>query len=619
MSAVFTEAQEDALTKTGHGTEKGAEMAPQVSVVVRGKVVSCPGAHLLLGAAHNIQTEGAEIRLPDERHVEALQTVVSYLADGSMEGVGAHNAADILDCTKLLGLSSVRDACEESLIQCISAKDCVKLRQLASQRHLPRLSRSCDLYMCEEFPAVLAQPAVLELPRVQVHLDVSSQLLEFGTDLLEKVAPKVLEALDSLRRGQRHLEEAAAQLILLPDFRVSEWTEKVHAHILRAPPSPEKHTPDFYAKLRKGFSPARQLILTPKRTERREVRSHRMRVIAMAKLSDTSSACLVEECGTLLLVAISLCTISHNCQLPASPTTGLPTFSQTSGCFISQMNLARSGFGVISTESDILAIGGFNRDGCLDSVECYSSITNSWKAVKCMTTRRGRLATVRVKDAIYAIGGSDGRKELSTVERLEVKQRQWQKLRVGMPTPRSSHGAVELDGVVYAVGGEHYSAPLRTTEAFDPQIGGWKPLAPMNTPRSCLAVAACAGKVYAIGGKTQSTRCLSSVECFDPGRNIWCPVANMKYARRNAATVTVGEKIMVIGGYGGSAALRSVEIYDPAQDMWTDCAPLCSPRSYTSAVLYNNQVYTFGGFSGSFFLNTAECFDLKTEQWTHFT
>lgn len=616
MSTVFTETHQE---EAGDGIEKGAEMAPQVCVVVKGKRVPCPGAHLLLGTAHSSLTEADEIRLPDERHVEALQMVVSYLADGRMEGVGAHNAADILDCARLLGLSSVKDACEESLVQCISAKDCVKLRQLSSQRHLPRLSRSCDLYMCEEFPAVLAQPAVLELPRIQVHLDVSSQLLEFGTDLLEKVAPKVLETLDSMRRGHRHLEEAVVQLILLPDFRVSEWTEKVRAHMARAPLSPEKHTPDFYAKLRKGFSPARQLILTPKRTERREVRSHGMRVIAMTKLSDTSSVCLVEEGGSLLVIAISLCMISQNGQLPASPTTGLPTFSQSSGCFISQMNLARSGFGVVTTESDILAIGGFNRDGCLDSVECYSSITNSWKAVKRMTTRRGRLATVRVKDSIYAIGGSDGRKELSSVERLDVKLRTWQKLRVCMPTPRSSHGAVELDGMVYAVGGEHYSTPLRTTEAFDPQIGGWKPLPPMNTPRSCLAVAACAGKLYAIGGKTQSTRCLSSVECYDPDRNVWCPVANMQYARRNAAAVTVGEKIMVIGGYGGSAALRSVEIYDPAQDKWTGGVPLCSPRSYTSAVLYNNQVYAFGGFSGSLFLNTAECFDLKTEQWTHFT
>ena len=619
MSLVLADSRGETLTKTHYRTEKGGvnDMAPQLNVVVRGKKIACPGAQILLGAVPNMKTEGAEIRLPDERHVEALQAVVRYLADGKTDSINAHNAAEVLDCARLLGLSAVKDACEEALVQCVSVMNCVRLRHLASQRFLPRLMRGCDRFLSDAFPSVLTEPAALELPRIQVRLDVSSQLLEFGTDLLEKVVHNVLRALDSLRSVRKHLEEAVAQLILLPDFRVSEWTTEARARILQAPHSPEKHTPDFLSKLRNGCSPARQLVLGPKK-ETGERRAQGLQLVAMTKLSDTSCVCLVDDQNALLLVTITLCTVLQNGQLPASPTTGLPTFSQTSGCFISQMNLARSGFGVVATESDILAIGGFNRDGCLDSSECYSSITNSWKPVERMSTRRGRLCAVQVEDKIYAIGGSDGRKELSTVETLDMKLCKWRKVRVCMPTPRSCLGVASLNGMVYAVGGEHYSLPLRTTEAFDPVTGSWQTLPSMTTPRSGLAVVACAGKVYAIGGKTQSLKCLSSVECYDPVRNVWSPVSSMRYARRNAAAVCVGGKVMVVGGYGGTVALRSVEIYDPVRDEWADCAPLCSIRSHASVTLYNNQVYVFGGFSGSRFLNTVECYDLKTDEWTSF-
>lgn len=595
------------------------EMAPQLDVVVAGKKISCPGASVLLGAVPNIR-KGAEIRLPDQRHAEALQVVVGYLSEGGkMDGVGLHNAAEILDCARLLGLGSVKDACEESLVQRLSTTNCIQLRRFASQHSLPLLTRRCDQLLSDAFATILAEPGSLELPRIQVRLDVSSQLLELGTDLMDKVVPKIVSVLDAMRSNRRHLEEAVVQLVLRPDFRVSELTKDARDSIRHSPLSPERHTPNFYTKLLSGSSPVRQLILSPKKAGKGEPCPHGMQLLATTKLSDVAMVCLVEDQTSFLLIAISLSTILQNGKFPASPTTGLPTFSLTSNCFISQMNQARSGFGMVTTESEVLAVGGFNRSGCLDSVECYNSITNSWKGMERMKTKRGRLCTVCVEDQVYAIGGSDGKQELSTVERLDVKQGKWQRVGKSMPTPRSCLGTAVLDGVVFAVGGEHYSVPLKTAEAFHPSTETWQPLPPLGTPRSDLAVVACAGKVYAIGGKTRSVKCLSSVESYDPVTKSWSTVASMKCARRNAAAVTVGDKVMVIGGYSGTAALRSVEIYDPECDQWQDCPSLCSVRSHASAGLYNGQVYVVGGFTGSIFLNTVETFDLRTEKWTPFS
>ena len=593
------------------------EMAPQLSVVVRGKKVECPGAHLLLGAVPSSRRDGLEIRLPDERHVEALRAVVGFLGGGKMDEVDTHNAEEVLDCTRLLGLSEAWDAAEEALVGRVTPSNCVSLRMLATRRGLPRLGRSCDLLLADSFASVLAEKEALELPRVQVRLDVSSQLPDLGEDLLQKAVPRILPLLEAQRSRCKHLGEAVVRLVLRADFRVTEWSRE-NGRLLHTPLSPERNSPEFYAKLRGGCSPARQLILGPAKAEVGPDAGN-TRVVATKKLTDASAVCLTELDGSLVLISITLCTVLHNGQLPASPTTGLPTFSQTSGCFISQMNQARSGCGVVATESEILAVGGFNRAGCLDSTESYSSITNSWRDGEKMSGVRGRLCTAVVGDKVYTIGGSDGKKELCSVEVLQLKKtRQWQMLDAAMPTPRSCLGAAVLGEVVYVVGGEHYSVPLKTLEAFDTSSGIWCSLCPTITARSDLAVTSCAGKVYAIGGKGPGLKCLSTVEAYDPVQNLWSPVASMRCARRNATAVTVGDKVMVIGGYSGSEVLRSVEMYDPATDEWRECPSLCSVRSHASAVLYNQQVYVFGGYSGSLFLSTTECFDTRTEQWTAF-
>lgn len=618
MSSVFAAS---VASKSSVRPEEGKEnmkSGQQLSLIVRGKKVPCPGARFLLDAVPSIQTDKAEIRLPDEIDVEALLSVVRYLGEGQMDGVGAHNAAKVLDCAKLFDLKGVRDACEETLLRSLSTDNCVGLRQLATQRSLPRLSERCDSVLRDDFLAVLHSPGLLQLPRIQVQLDVSSQLLEFGTDLLEKVVPKTLLALELLHRSRQDLEEAVVQLILLPDLRVSEWTEETRAQIIQAHYSPEKHRQRTLAKVRNGRSPARQLVLGATSCKGRGEQPSHIQPIATAKLSDTSSVCLVELQSSLALITVSLCTVLQNGHLPASPTTGLHTFSETSGCFISHLSTARSGFGVVATESEILAIGGFNRAGCLDSSERYNSLTNSWKEAGKMGTRRGRFAMVTIDNTVYAIGGCDGRRELSSVEVLDVKSCDWHKMHSRMPTPRSCHGAAELDGLVYAVGGVHYSVPLKTVEALNPATGVWQSLPPMHTSRVDLAVAACGGKVYAIGGKASGPQCLSSVECYDPVQKIWSPVASMKQPRRNAATVVLDDKIMVIGGYNGTTVLQSVELYDPQTDTWMECSPIHTGRSHASAALYNDKVYVLGGYSGSVFLNSVECYDQTTQQWTPF-
>ena len=573
---------------------------------------------------------GANFLTPNSKtekfYEESLLSTVRHLDEGE-DSVDVQAVAGVLDCAKILNLREVRDACEAALIRCLTADNCVQLRQLAVSRPLPRLSDRCDRFIADSFAAVLHTRGALQLPRFQVYLDVSTQLLQFGTDLPEKVVLKTVAALGMLTRSRPHLEESVVQLVLFPDLRVSEWTEGTRATILESDFSPEKRSQDLkMLKAKNGRSPARQLILRCEEEEEEEKEDEEeggcevmnMRPLATAELADTTSVCLVEVKDSLALVTISLCTLLHYGCLPASPTTGLPTYTQTSGCFIAHMRTARCSFGITATESEVIAVGGFNREGCLDSSERYNSLTNSWKEVGKMETRRGRCAMGMVDSMVYAVGGSDGRKELSSVEMLDTTTLKWQKIPSRMPTPRSCLAVAELEGKLYAAGGEHYTIPLKTLEAYDPESGTWQSLPPMAVPRRDLAVAACNGKLYAIGGKASSWQCYSSVECFDPMQNIWLPVAHMDQPRRNAAVLTIDNKIMVIGGYSGSTVLNSVEVYDPATDSWSTAPPLCVARSHASAVVYHGKVYIMGGYTGTSFLNMVECFEPAMQQWTAF-
>jgi hypothetical protein len=75
----------------------------------------------------------------------------------------------------------------------------------------------------------------------------------------------------------------------------------------------------------------------------------------------------------------------------------------------------------------VYAIGGFNSSGDLSTVEAYTPAADTWAALPSMSTARERLAGATApcpgalnRTCVYAIGGSNGSGELSTVEAFAV-------------------------------------------------------------------------------------------------------------------------------------------------------------------------------------------------------
>lgn len=82
--------------------------------------------------------------------------------------------------------------------------------------------------------------------------------------------------------------------------------------------------------------------------------------------------------------------------------------------------------------------GGYDRVECLKTVEKYHPDENVWKLLPTMLEARGRVGICASKNIIYAVGGSNGSTELSTVECYDPEKEKWSR---GAPLPAAKSNA----------------------------------------------------------------------------------------------------------------------------------------------------------------------------------
>ena len=109
---------------------------------------------------------------------------------------------------------------------------------------------------------------------------------------------------------------------------------------------------------------------------------------------------------------------------------------------ISEMTDPRRALTAVSLPNGVYAIGGYNGDKYLDSVERYDWDIEEWVNVKSMITSRWTLSSVSSTDCryIYAIGGFNGWAQ-NTVERYDVSEDKWEMIQ-SMNSTRFMHSSV---------------------------------------------------------------------------------------------------------------------------------------------------------------------------------
>jgi len=281
-----------------------------------------------------------------------------------------------------------------------------------------------------------------------------------------------------------------------------------------------------------------------------------------------------------------------------------PLEKQCSLSSLAAMSSARCGLGVAVIRGQLVALGGYDRGECLNTVEAYTFEKNSWLSLKPMLTARGRLSAAQWNDRLYACGGSNGQAELNSVECYDPDTNSWSNV-ADMHFRRSSAGVAVCAGRLYVVGGWSGVGGRTTCEVYNSDVKQWELIAELNTGRSQAAVCSVNGHMYAVGG-CDAWNCTNTIEKYDPVADKWTYQAPMYGARRGAGIAYFKNKLYVVGGSDGQQSLVSVEIYDPATDSWTSGPSLTTPRSNVGVTVVDKRLWALGGFSGKVFLDTIE-------------
>jgi concanavalin A-like lectin/glucanase superfamily protein/Big-like domain-containing protein/Kelch motif protein len=274
------------------------------------------------------------------------------------------------------------------------------------------------------------------------------------------------------------------------------------------------------------------------------------------------------------------------------------------------MPTPRYGLSTSMVNGIIYAVGGYNSNGYLATVEAYDPATNTWTSKASMPTASYGLSTSVVNGVIYAVGGQNNNADvLGTVQAYDPGTDTWT-TKASMPTARYGLSASVVNGIIYAVGGGYDPNNfLATVEAYDPASDTWTTKASMPTARFGPATSVVNGVIYAVGGQNNAG-VLGTVEAYDPGTDTWTTKASMPTARYWLSTSVMNNIIFAIGGRDSSISPSgTVEAYDPASDIWAAKTSMLAPRAFVGTSVVNGVIYAVGGLSSNNgYLATNEAF-----------
>ncbi|XP_039961143.1 kelch-like protein 17 [Bactrocera tryoni] len=188
-----------------------------------------------------------------------------------------------------------------------------------------------------------------------------------------------------------------------------------------------------------------------------------------------------------------------------------------------------------------------------------------------------------------------------------IRNKTWRNL-AAMNQKRFRHCVVELDGKIYAIGGLDIGKTLSSVERYTTS-DGWQFVNGLIVGRYDPCAVTLNGKIYIMSGINGDNDYIKSVECYNPVSNAWTSCADM--IERHTFSVAAAHKghVYVLGSYGDN---RTVERYDPQQDTWSKICSL--ERWFISCVSLDNKLWAITGD----FLSGMTCvsvYDEENDRW----
>ncbi|XP_061635915.1 influenza virus NS1A-binding protein homolog A isoform X3 [Phyllopteryx taeniolatus] len=585
-----TVAKMNALRKSGQFCDVRLQVCGHELMAHRA-VLACCSPYLFEIFNSDIEPHGVSHVTFEDLDPEAVEILLNYAYTAQLKA-DKELVKDVYTAAKRFKMERVKQICGDYLLSKMDSQNAISFRNFASSMADARVLTKVDAYIQDHLLEVSEQDDFLKLPRLKLEVMLEDNLtLPSNGKLYAKV----------LNWVQRSLWENGEQLEQLMEEKkpVRESTQR-----------------PMSCSSSGSLSPSNQAANAPKQTTRRE-----WKYIASEKTTNNTYLCLAVLDGVLCVIFL------HGRSSPQTSPSATPCLLKSLSFeanpeeleehLLSPMRYARSGLGTAALNSRLIAAGGYNREECLRTVECYDPKEDRWTFIAPMRTPRARFQMAVLMGQLYVIGGSNGHSdELSCGEMYDPLADEWAQV-PELRTNRCNAGVCSLNNKLYVVGGSDPCGQkgLKNCDAFDPVTKTWSSCAPLNIRRHQAALCELDGFMYVIGG-AESWNCLNTVERYNPENNTWSLIAPMNVARRGAGVAVYAGKLYVVGGFDGSHALRCVEVYDPARNEWRMLGSMTTSRSNAGVVMLGDMIYAVGGFDGNDFLNTMEVYNPETDKWS---
>uniref|UniRef100_A0A8B9HAW4 Influenza virus NS1A-binding protein homolog B n=1 Tax=Astyanax mexicanus TaxID=7994 RepID=A0A8B9HAW4_ASTMX len=606
-----TVAKMNALRKSGQFCDVRLQVCGHELMAHRA-VLACCSPYLF--EVFNSEAEpqgGVSLVKFDDLNPEAVEILLNFAYTAQLKAE-RDLVRDVYSAAKKLKMERVKQICGDYLLSKMDCQSAIAYRHFASSMGDGRLLGKIDGYIQEHLLELSEKDDFLKLPRLKLEVMLEENLnLPSNGKLYSKVISWVQRSLWESGEPLDKLMEEVQTLYYSADHKLHDGGALEEAEVSG---SEEDHI-QFVQSLCSSLLPNLICVF----------------LLVYSVLQNVPSYYSIIQYDSYLCLAVLrgvLCVISlHGRSSPHSSPSTTPCLqmsrsleaspSELTDRLLRPMRYARSGLGTAEIDGKLIAAGGYNREECLRTVECYDPKKDCWTFIAPMRTPRARFQMAVLMGQLYVMGGSNGHSdELSCGEMYDPRADEWSRV-PELRTNRCNAGVCSLHNKLFVVGGSDPCGQkgLKNCDSFDPVTKTWTSCASLNIRRHQAAVCELDGFVYVIGG-AESWNCLNSVERYNPENNTWTLVAPMNVARRGAGVAVHEGKLFVAGGFDGSRALSCVEVYDPARNEWRMLGSMTTARSNAGVAVVNGVVCAVGGFDGNDFLNTMEVYNPETNEWS---
>ncbi|XP_056415999.1 kelch-like protein 35 [Hyla sarda] len=463
-------------------------------------------------------------------HVVSLEKisapVMGLILDFVYEGrifIKEDNVEDILQASDLLHICSLRDECVKFLDGQLDPSNCVGIMKFADMFSITSLSEKSKKLMLEGFEEVSCHEEFLELTKEELTEYLSNDDLVVSKE--EIVYEAVMRWVKEKKTKGREALKDLLEHVRLPLMDPAYFLEKVEMdktiqecpecfpllheariyHILGDPVTSRRVRPRRFMEVSElivviGGSDQKGILKLP------YIDSYDPRTGQWTSLSMFPGYTKSET---------ATCALKNNIYVSGghinSRHVWMLNAQVNSWVKMASLNTNRRGHGMAALKGQIYAVGGFDGQKRLSTVERYNSFTNTWTPVTSMLAAVSSAAVVSCANKLYVIGGA--LEDYGKTDKVQCYNPEEDNWTYASPAPSCTDGisGVEIEGTIYVVGGL-----MSAIFSYHPSNDTWREEALLPGPLERCGAAVYRGKLYIMGGRSDNGEATDKCLVFDP-------------------------------------------------------------------------------------------------------